>query len=121
MSAFLIAISWNDPEEVAAYKRVGLDDVPSCSTGIFIHADTVDHALSWGSTVLKKFTEFLFPQKDYALEALELHCWVEVNPEDSSWKHCLDFFPHILVGQYPDFQNMTAEAYSEWCRNKGIT
>src|SRR3954447_3722697 len=83
MSAFLIAISWNDPEEVAAYKRVGLDDVPSCSTGIFIHADTVDHALSWGSTVLKKFTEFLFPQKDYALEALELHCWVEVNPEDS--------------------------------------
>jgi hypothetical protein len=121
MSVFLIAISWSDPEEVAAYKRVGLDDDPSCSTGIFIDADTVEHALSWGNTVLRKYTEFLFQRKNYAPEALELHCWLEANPEGSSWKHCLEFFPQVSVGQYPDFHKMTAEAYSEWCRKMGIT
>jgi hypothetical protein len=48
VTIFLIAISWSDPEEVAAYKRVGLDDDPCCSTGIFIHADSAKDALAWG-------------------------------------------------------------------------
>jgi len=73
VNTFLIAISWSDPEEVAAYKRVGLDDDPCCSTGIFIHADSAEDALSWGNAVATKYMEFLFQQKNYAPEALDVY------------------------------------------------
>jgi hypothetical protein len=121
LATFLIAISWSDPEEVAAYKRVGLDDDPCCSTGKFIHADTAEDALSWGNAVATKYMEFLFQQKNYAPEDLDVYCWVEANPETSSWMHCLEFFQKVIIGQYPDFQRMTSEAYSEWCRKMGVT
>ena len=83
MNAFLIAISWCDPEEVAAYKRVGLDDDPRCSTGIFIEAGTVSDALAWGKAVANKYLEFLFQEKTYPPEALEVFCWAEEKPEQS--------------------------------------
>jgi hypothetical protein len=121
MSPFLVGISWCDPEEVAAYKRVGLDDDPRCSTGIFIDADTEDDALSWGNAVATKYMNYLFQGKNYVPEALEVFCWVEANPETSSWKHCLPFFQRVPVGQYPDFQKMTTEAYCQWCKENGIS
>jgi len=116
MSAFFVGISWCDPEEVAACKRVGLDDDPRCSTGVFIDASTGDEALSWGKAVASKYVEFLFREKNYAPEALEVFCWVEADPGQSSWKHCLEFFQRVSVAQYPDLHKMTTEAYSEWCK-----
>jgi hypothetical protein len=120
MSTFLVGISWCDPEEVAAYKRVGLDDDPRCSTGLFIDAANPDEALSWAKTLAAKFMEFLFHEKQYPPEALEISCRLEPSPESSGWKHCLDFFQRISVGQFPDFRKMTVEAYTEWCKKEGI-
>ena len=121
MSTFLVGISWCDPEEVAACKRVGLDDDVSCSTGLFIDADSGDDALSWGNAVAKKYMKFLFSGNKYLPEALDVFCWIEANPESSSWKHCLPFFQKVPVGQYPDFHKMTTEAYSEWCKKMGVS
>lgn len=121
MSAFLVGLSWCDPEEVAACKRVGLDDDPRCSTGIFIDAGTREDALFWGKAVASKYMEFLFQENNYALAALDVFCWVEENPEQSGWKHCLGFFQRVSVAQYPDFHKMTTEAYSEWCKKMGIS
>jgi hypothetical protein len=119
MNPFLIGLSWCDPEEVAACKRAGLDDDPRCSTGIFINADTAEEALYWGEAVANKYMEFLFREKNYVPEALEVFCWIEANPASSSWKHCLAFFQRIPVGQNPDFRELTTEAYSAWCRKMG--
>jgi hypothetical protein len=121
MTAFLVALSWCDPEEVAACKRGGLDDDPRCSTGIFIEASTGDEALAWGKAVADKYMEFLFREKKYAPEALELFCWIKPDPRGSSWKHCLEFFPRVSVGQFPEFHRMTTEAYSQWCKQAGVS
>src|SRR5467141_1240287 len=118
MSAFL---GWCDPEEVAARKRVGLDDDPRCSTGVFNDASRVDEVLFWGKAVTRKFVGFLFREKNYAAEALEVFCWVEADPGQSSWKHCLEFFQRVSVAQYPDLHKMTTEAYSEWCKKMGVS
>ena len=120
MSTFLVGIGWSDPEEVAAYERVGLDDDPRCSTGLFLDASTQEEALSWAEKVAANYMEFLFRQKQHPQKAFEVFCWVEQRPESSAWKHCLGFFQRIAVGQFPDFQNMTTEAYTEWCRRAGI-
>jgi hypothetical protein len=120
MKPRLVAISWSDPEEVAACRRVGLDDDPTCATGIFVVADNADEALKWANTVAARFMEFLFANKEYSIEALEVFCWVESDPERSSWKHCLDFFQKVAPGEYPDFQKMTSKAYSDWCRKMGL-
>jgi hypothetical protein len=121
MTAFLIGLSWWDPEEVAACKRVGLDSDPRCSTGIFVDADTGDEALSWGKAVANKHMEFLFGEKNFAPDALAVFCWIEADPEHSSWKHCVEFFQRVSVGQFPDFHRMTTEAYSEWCKQMGVS
>ena len=84
MTTFLIGLSWCDPEEVAACKRVGLDDDPRCSTGIFIYADTGEEALSWGKTLADKYMESLFREQNYAPDAMEVFCWIEANPGESS-------------------------------------
>jgi hypothetical protein len=121
VSAFLIGISWSDPEEVAACKRVGLDEDPRCSTGIFIQAATAEDASSWGNEVAKNYLKFLFDQKKYAPETFQLFYWIEESPDQSSWKHCLEFFQKVPVGQFPDFQKMTTEAYTQWCRKVGMS
>ena len=120
MNTFLIGMSWCDPEEVAAFKRMGLDDDTRCSTGLFVVAENPDEAVKWANSVLEKFMTHLFEGKQYALESLELFCWLEQEPGRSSWKHCLDFFPKVSLGEYPDFQKMTPEAYSDWCKRMGL-
>jgi hypothetical protein len=119
MNAFLIGLSWRDPEEVASFVRMGLDDDSRWSTGIFITAGDKATALSWGNEVGKKFMDFLFANKNYQPKELELFCWVEEDPPKSSWKHCLDFFQRIQIGQHPEFQKMTADAYGDWCKKAG--
>ncbi len=53
--------------------------------------------------------------------AYEVFCWLEENPEQSSWRHCLGFFQRVSVGEYPDYHKMTTEAYSEWCEKMGMS
>ena len=120
MSTFLVGIGWCDPEEVAAYKRVGLDDDPRCSTRLFVDSATPDEAVSWAESVALKYMEFLFPHNRHPQDALEIFCWLEESPGSSAWKHCLEFFQRVSVGQFPDFQKMTTEAYSDWCKRVGI-
>ncbi len=59
MTPFLVGISWADPEEVAASKRVGLDDDPRSSTGVFVLAEDAETALSWGNDIAKAFLGYL--------------------------------------------------------------
>ncbi len=120
MNAFLVGISWSDPEEVAAYQRMRLDDDPRCSTGLFVTAENPSEALEWANCVAKEFMDYLFADKQYSIESLDVWCWAERDPEQGSWKHCLDFFQRVSYGSYPDFQKMTAQAYSDWCKKMGL-
>jgi hypothetical protein len=54
MSTYLVGIGWCDPEEVAAYTRVGLGDDPRCSTGLFVESATPGEAVSWAEKVAVK-------------------------------------------------------------------
>ncbi len=120
MNTYLIGLSWCDPEEVAAYVHAGFDDDPTCSTGLFVMAEDEAAALSWATEVCKWHMVYLFAGKNYHLEQLEIHCWVDADPKNSRWTHCLDFFQRIEVGQEPEFEKMTAEAYVNWCNKAGI-
>jgi hypothetical protein len=120
MNAYLIGLSWRDPEEVRAYVCAGLDDDPTCSTGLFITAEDKAAALSWGNEVCRKYMGYLFAGKNYSAKELDIFCWVEAEPKNCPWTHCLDFFQRVQVGQDPEFLKMTAEAYVEWCNKAGI-
>ena len=104
MSAFLVGISWCDPEEVAAYKRVGLDDDPRCSTGIFIDADTGDDALSWGNAVAKKYMKYLFQGKNYEPEALECFAGSKRTPRHPVGSTACRFSKEFRSGSIPTFK-----------------
>lgn len=119
MNTYLIALSWCDPEQVAAYVRVGLDDDPRCATGLFITAENEAAALAWANEVCQKYMAYLFAGKNYLLKDVEIFCWVD-DVQKTCWKHCLDFFQKVQVGQVPEFPKMTTEAYIEWCKKAGI-
>ena len=52
--------------------------------------------------------------------ALRYAHWIEPDPESSSWKHCLSFFPKVRVGEFPDFARMTTKAYVDWSKEHGL-
>jgi hypothetical protein len=120
MKAYLVGLSWCDPEEIRAYVCAGLDDDPTCSTGLFVMAENEAAALSWGNEVCRKYMGYLFAGKNCSEEELDTFCWVDADPQNSRWTHCLDFFQRVQTGQVPEFQKMTAEAYVNWCKKAGI-
>jgi|SRR5215469_9861794 len=120
MNTYLVGIGWSDPEEVRAYVCAGLDDDPCCSTALFITAENETTARAWGREVCQKYMGYLFAGKNYRAEELEVHCWIEAEPKNCRWSHCLDFFQRVHVGHVPEFPKMTAEAYVNWCKKAGI-
>ena len=120
MKSYLFAFGWEDIEEAKVYKSLGCDFEAGCSTGIFIEAANKDQAISWGVKVAEKYLNYIYKGKNYSLEELDFSYWIEDEPKKSDWKHCLDFFQRIKTGVCPDFSKMTAEAYRDWCVEKGI-
>jgi hypothetical protein len=47
-------------------------------------------------------------------KAFGYFCWVEESPEVSDWADCLGFFQHVTVGEWPNLERMTNEAYVRW-------
>ena len=121
MDKYLFGFSWDDPEEAEAYKRLVFDFEAGCSMGVFIEALDKDMAMSWGAKVAEGYLNYIYKDKHYSLKDIGFHYWIEDDPTNSTWKHCLDFFQKIEAGVLPDFRMMTTQAYCDWCKRTGIS
>ena len=99
---------------------MGVDFEAGCATGIFIEASDKDDAIRWGIKVAEGYLAYIYKDKNYSLTDLSFCHWIEDDPINSSWKHCLDFFQKNTTGVLPDFRLMTTQAYCEWCQKNGI-
>jgi hypothetical protein len=99
-------------------RRTGSDF--ESSTGVFIEAPSDADALAWGSEISEAFLRHAYGDSAISWKALDYAHWIEADPASCSWKHCLSFFPTVRVGQFPEFSQMTAEAYARWCREHGL-
>ncbi|MCA9096000.1 MAG: hypothetical protein KDA68_21115 [Planctomycetaceae bacterium] len=113
MMTYLIGIMFHEPEGFDLWNRGIVEDYES-NTGLFVEAESEAEAIAWGEQVGTALLRDV--NRDYSLDwkASGYYCYLE-NPQTTGWKHCLDFFQHVKVGQMPDLNLMTANAYSQWC------
>ena len=120
MKTYLVGILYHEPEPWALYQKGIIEDYES-STGLFITAGTESEALAWGEHVAEKLLQKVNHDNSLNWKNLGYQCWIEADPENSHWRHCLSFFQTINAGQLPKIEGMGTEAYELWAQKNGAT
>jgi hypothetical protein len=113
MTVHLVGIMYHEPESFARWERGLIEDYES-STGLFIEADSPEAAVAWGEHVGEELLWRANSDATLDWKRFGYFCWLESMPSESNGQHCLDFFQHVKVGQMPELDEMTTEAYSRW-------
>ncbi len=116
-SEFLIGVMYHEPEAYDQWNRGLIEDYES-STGLFVEADSAEAAVAWGERVGQELLRHVNGGASLDWKSLGYFCRLEETPRDSGWGHCLDFFQHIRVGQWPDLDLMTTEVYTRWLESR---
>jgi|GEM_PF-2253501 len=119
MREFLIGFCFHEPEAWASHQRGILEDYES-STGVFVEANSAEDALAWGEVIATELLRYSNHDPTLDWKNLGYFCWIEKDPQTSSWKHCLSFFKHVRAGEMPDLTEMGTPAYSRWAEENGI-
>jgi hypothetical protein len=110
---YLVILQYHEPKPRQLFERGVIEDYES-TTGVFIAAESAEDALIWCEAIAQ---EVLWRcNDDRALDWTHLgyRCWIESDPDISSWSHCLGFFQHVRVGEMPNVDAMGTAAYVSW-------
>jgi len=110
---FLVGLMYHDTQSYALWNKGIIEDYES-TAGIFIQAETDLEALKWGRVIAGELLRHVTRDPSLTCAQFGYECWIEPEPKNSSWRHCLDFFQHVTVGQMPVLDSMTSDAYREW-------
>jgi hypothetical protein len=113
MQEYLIGFTYHEPEPFSLWQRGVIEDYES-STGLWINADTPADAIAWAERVAEALHREVNGEDCPAWKEADHWCWIEENPATCSWRHCLDFFQRVHVGEMPPLKLMGSEAYGRW-------
>src|SRR5580704_16666097 len=113
MPEYLIGIMFHEPEPFAQWNRGLIEDYES-STGLFVEADSVEAAVAWGEQVGLMLMRYVNRDDTLDWKGFGYFCWLADARQESCWKHCVEFFQHVRVGQCPEIDRMTTAAYTDW-------
>ena len=104
LNEFLIGIMYHEPESWKLWNKGIIEDYESTS-GVYISAENVESAIAWGEEIGQKVLDLL--NKDELLNWKELgyYAWHIEIPSESDWSHCLNVFPKVTVGEYPEISS----------------
>jgi hypothetical protein len=117
---FLVGVSYHEPEACDQWNRGLIEDYES-ATGLFVEADSAEAAVEWGEQVGQALLRHVNDDPALDWKSLGNICWVEESPQESGWGHCLDFFQHVRVGEWPELDRMTTAAYTRWLKGSRTT
>ena len=119
MESYLFGFGCEGPIDMECNDGEGTDY--ESSRGVFIEAASESEALAWGREIAEAFMKYEHAgNSTISWKALGYAHWIESDPENCAWSHCLSFFPRVKVGELPEFSRMTTRAYIEWCRANGM-
>jgi hypothetical protein len=116
---YLVGFTFHEPEGWDLFQRGIVEDGES-STGLFVEAETPEAALEWAAHVASALLKHVNSDPSLDGEALGDRCWIEEDPERSSWSHCLAFFQRVKAGEMPELSEMGTEAYARWAKGDGV-
>ena len=112
MATYLVGISYHYPDDYDRWESGMVEDFEA-STGLFVDASSEVEAIAWGKHVGQELLSHVNPDRDVNWDVLHI-AWVEDSATESSWSHCLDFFPRVRYGEMPKLGMMTRSAYERW-------
>jgi len=117
---YLVIFQYHEPEPRQLFERGVIEDYES-TTGVFIEAESAEGALTWCEVIAQELLWRCNDDRSLNWKHLGYTRWIEPNPEESSWLHCLDFFQHVHVGEMPNVDAMGTSAYLRWQEDHGGT
>ena len=117
MQEYLVGLMYHYSKDYKLWQAGHIEDYEA-STGIFIGAENTEAALRWSRVISSKLLNYVNNTDSINLEDFQHENWIEPNPEESNWNHCLEFFQHVVDGELPNLELMTADAYAAWCDNR---
>lgn len=93
MPEFLYGFGYEQKDEMEYNRRTDSDF--ESSTGVFIDAATEAESREWGREIAEAFVHYAHDDPSISWRAIGYADWIEQDPESSSWKHCLLFFPRV--------------------------
>jgi hypothetical protein len=117
-SEYLVLFHYHEPEPRQLFERGVIEDYES-TTGVFVNAETENDALTWGEAIAQELLRHCNDDKSLDWNGLGYSCWIESNPGESSWSHCLGFFQHVQIGEMPNIEAMDTTAYVSWQDGQG--
>ncbi|KWO50045.1 hypothetical protein WT98_17070 [Burkholderia territorii] len=115
---YLVIFQYHEPEPRQLFERGVIEDYES-TTGVFIKAAAAEDALIWCESIAQELLCRSNDDRSLDWTRLGYSCWIESNPGNSSWSHCLGFFQHVQVGEMPNVDAMGTAAYISWQGNQG--
>ena len=113
MPTYLVGILYHEPERWELWQKGIVEDYES-STGLFVDAEAAPQALEWAENIGEALLRFVNNDETLQFGKMGYYCWIEENPANSGWSHCLNFFKRVSAGEMPDFEEMGTKAYLAW-------
>jgi hypothetical protein len=110
---YLVIFQYHEPEPRQQFERGVIEDYES-TTGVFIAAESADDALFWGEAIAQEVLWRCNDDRSLDWKHSGYTCWIESDPDISSWSHCLGFFQHVRIGEMPNVDAMGTDAYVSW-------
>src|SRR5262249_7048195 len=85
---YLVMFQYHEPESLQLFERGVIEDYES-TTGVFITANSAEEALIWCNAIAQEVLWRCNDDRSLDWQQSGYSCWIESDPETSSWSHCL--------------------------------
>ena len=117
-ATYLVGIMYHEPGPFALWNRGVIEDYES-STGVFIDASSREDAVAWGEAIGQAALRKLNSDDRLDWKSFGYFAWIEDSVEKSGWAHAVSFFQRVNVGEMPDLNKFSADAYNKWAERAG--
>ena len=118
MQTFLISFTYHTASDWAL-SEITNEPIEPRTSSLFITGQNEKQALAWAEDVAIRFMDYVNEGGYLGWREKENTCWVENDPGAAGLEEAIPFFQTVLVGETPNFDNMTTDAYMDWLEREG--
>ena len=116
MNSFLVSFTFHTTQD-AVFAEMSREPLQPQQTSIFIRAADENTALHWGQEIASTFMASI--NNDAGWSEAGHACWIEQDLASAGWEGAEGYLQTVRVGEYPNYERMTRDAYIEWLEQHG--
>jgi hypothetical protein len=89
------------------------------TTSLYVCAPDESSALRWGEDIASTFMARVSGDASLSWAASGYSCWIEASLSEAGWDGAEEFLQSVRIGEYPDFNRLTRQAWLDWLEKNG--